>query len=88
MLDKNFRKLSALLEKENAPPSSSKKKKKKDPREPKKPPSAYDLFFQAEMEAAKEELGMDAKMSEVMILMAKRWRELSEKQKEVDFQED
>lgn len=88
MINQNFEQLSALLnQKEDEPASEEKETKKKDPRKPKRPACGYAFFTQAQMEAAKEELGVNPRMSSVITLCAKKWKSLTPKQKEVNVDE-
>lgn len=89
MINQNFEQLSTLLnqKEEEEPAPEEKEKKKKDPRKPKKPVCGYAFFTQAEMEAAKEELGVNPRMSSVITLCAKKWKTLTPKQKEVNIHE-
>eukprot|EP01114_Cavostelium_apophysatum_P018063 TRINITY_DN5507_c2_g1_i1.p1 TRINITY_DN5507_c2_g1~~TRINITY_DN5507_c2_g1_i1.p1 ORF type:complete len:159 (-),score=79.80 TRINITY_DN5507_c2_g1_i1:102-578(-) len=66
-------------------PSKSKPKKepkpKKDPNAPKRPPSSY-LFFCSDKRAeVKEELGAEAKLTDVTRALAEKWKETSTEEK-------
>lgn len=89
MINQNFEQLSALLnqKEEDEPASEEKATKKKDPRKPKRPVCGYAYFTQAQMEASKEELGVNPRMSSVITLCAKKWKSLTPKQREVSIDE-
>eukprot|EP01114_Cavostelium_apophysatum_P018064 TRINITY_DN5507_c2_g1_i2.p1 TRINITY_DN5507_c2_g1~~TRINITY_DN5507_c2_g1_i2.p1 ORF type:complete len:156 (-),score=76.07 TRINITY_DN5507_c2_g1_i2:102-569(-) len=79
-------KTSSKKPKESAKPSKSKPKnepkpKKKDPNAPKRPPSSY-LFFCSDKRAeVKEELGAEAKLTDVTRALAEKWKETSTEEK-------
>merc|ERR1712039_864873 len=52
------------------------KKKKADT--PKRPPSAYNLFFKEQFESARQEVGAAAKVTEVSKVVGARWKALTE----------
>jgi predicted RNA-binding protein YlxR (DUF448 family) len=63
---------------ENQTKSSSKKKSDKDPNALKKGKTAYNYFCSDKRAEAKEELGVEAKATEVTSLLGKMWKELKE----------
>ncbi|KAI7875431.1 hypothetical protein K492DRAFT_210940 [Lichtheimia hyalospora FSU 10163] len=83
VLNQNFSRLIELRGQTDGE-SASKKRKINDTRATTKvPTSAYFCFIQAEMEAAREELGEDSNMNAVVTLIAKKWNKLTLEQKEV-----
>jgi len=56
------------------------KKKKKDPNAPKRPTSAY-FYFAGDVRPGIREENPDMKVTQVMCLIAEKWRELEEEDK-------
>ncbi|KAI7877462.1 HMG-box [Lichtheimia hyalospora FSU 10163] len=65
-----------------AKPKRKKAKVERNSNKPKRPSSAYIFFTQAQTEAVREELGENCSMREVVKALAKRWKRLTDKQKE------